>query len=115
MALTCLAKTGYAGSSRTKVGAPDPKGREVQEALRPSARRGREAWEQFGATPSRLRASLGRLLDQRDALAEGSSRPGGWRASKPYAERTRALLDDPLAALPHYPMVLHRGGWPDGS
>jgi hypothetical protein len=26
-----------------------------------------------------------------------------------------AMLSDPAAALPHYPMVLHRGGFPDGS
>jgi hypothetical protein len=25
------------------------------------------------------------------------------------------MLRDPNAALPHFPMVLHRGGWPDGS
>jgi DNA-binding MarR family transcriptional regulator len=31
-------------------------------------------------------------------------RAGGWRASVPRP-----------AVLPHYPMVLHRGGWPDGS
>ncbi len=41
--------------------------------------------------------------------------PGGWRARKPYLRQTTAVLDDPGAALPHYPMVLHRGGWPDGS
>ncbi len=23
--------------------------------------------------------------------------------------------NDPAAALPRHPMVLHRGGWPDGS
>jgi DNA-binding MarR family transcriptional regulator len=41
--------------------------------------------------------------------------PGGWRARNPYLRQTTAVLDDPGAALPHYPMVLHRGGWPDGS
>jgi hypothetical protein len=25
------------------------------------------------------------------------------------------MINDPSAGLPHYPMVLHRGGWPDGS
>ena len=35
---------------------------------------------------------------------------GGWRASAPYVTRTQAVLNDPVAALPHYPMVLHRGG-----
>jgi len=41
--------------------------------------------------------------------------PGGWRARNPYLRQTTAVLDDPDGALPHYPMVLHRGGWPDGS
>jgi len=40
--------------------------------------------------------------------------PAEWRASKPYVAHTRAVLDDPTARLPHSPMVLHRGGWPDG-
>ena len=39
----------------------------------------------------------------------------GWRASAPYVTQTQAVMNDPVAALPHYPMVLHRGGWPDGS
>jgi hypothetical protein len=28
---------------------------------------------------------------------------------------TDAVLADPYARLPRYPMVLHRGGYPDGS
>jgi DNA-binding MarR family transcriptional regulator len=41
--------------------------------------------------------------------------PGGWRAHPPYLSQTEALLADPAAALPYYPMVSHRGGFPDGS
>ena len=42
--------------------------------------------------------------------------PDGWRAGRnPYRARTQAVLADPAAALPRYPMVLHRGGYPDGS
>jgi DNA-binding MarR family transcriptional regulator len=42
--------------------------------------------------------------------------PDGWRAARnPYRARTDAVLADPAAALPRYPMVLHRGGYPDGS
>ena len=42
--------------------------------------------------------------------------PDGWRASRnPYRARTEAVLADPASALPQYPMVLHRGGYPDGS
>ena len=42
--------------------------------------------------------------------------PDGWRAARnPYRARTEAVLADPASALPQYPMVLHRGGYPDGS
>ena len=41
--------------------------------------------------------------------------PDGWRASKPYAAQTERFLNDPGGQLPRYPMVLHRGGYPDGS
>jgi DNA-binding MarR family transcriptional regulator len=42
--------------------------------------------------------------------------PDGWRAARnPYRVRTQAMLADPASALPQYPMVLHRGGYPDGS
>ena len=42
--------------------------------------------------------------------------PDGWRAARnPYRARTEAVLADPASALPRYPMVLHRGGYPDGS
>jgi DNA-binding MarR family transcriptional regulator len=42
--------------------------------------------------------------------------PDGWRAARnPYRARTQAVLADPVSALPQYPMVLHRGGYPDGS
>lgn len=41
--------------------------------------------------------------------------PDGWRAHPPYLSQTQALLSDPGGALPHYPMVSHRGGYPDGS
>ena len=42
--------------------------------------------------------------------------PAGGRAARnPYRARTQAMLADPVSALPRYPMVLHRGGYPDGS
>jgi len=69
---------------------------------------------------ARLRAALCDVLERRDVggslLARGlEPAPGGWRAQPPYAARTAAMLRDPNAALPHFPMVLHRGGWPDGN
>jgi hypothetical protein len=63
-----------------------------------------------------LRAALEAVVSQREALAAGLvPPPGGWRGEKPYLAQTRRVLADPAAALPWHPMVLHRGGWPDGS
>jgi DNA-binding MarR family transcriptional regulator len=41
--------------------------------------------------------------------------PQGWRAHPPYLKLTQAMIADPAGSLPHYPMVSHRGGYPDGS
>ena len=54
--------------------------------------------------------------DGRARLSPGAAAlPGRVAGQAPYLRQTTAVLDDPGAALPHYPMVLHRGGWPDGS
>jgi hypothetical protein len=37
-----------------------------------------------------------------------------FRGLGPYADGWRASVHKP-DTLPHYPMVLHRGGFPDGS
>jgi hypothetical protein len=61
-------------------------------------------------------AALETIVSQREALAEDLHPPdGGWRAAKPYLAHTQRVLTDPTAALPWHPMVLHRGGWPDGA
>jgi hypothetical protein len=126
MALTFLTKNGYvavegrsAATKRTRLTA---KGRDVQERMTDLHDAVEDDWRaQFGRDElSRLRSSLQTLLERRDLdgllLSQGlQPQPGGWRASKPYLERTRAMIEDPRAYLPHYPMVLHRGGWPDGS
>ncbi len=39
---------------------------------------------------------------------------GGWRWDKRYIKQTEATLANPRAALPHHPMITHRGGFPDG-
>ena len=57
----------------------------------PAVRAARDAPEQLTGDQARLAAGL-------------EPPPGGWRAG---LRR--------LATLPHYPMVLHRGGFPDGS
>jgi len=121
MALTFLAKTGYVIVEVKQVRLT-PKGRAAQESSRRLYHEVENRWEvRFGSDDvRRLRASLQLLLDQRDGehsrLSRGLKPPaGGWRGSKRYIEHTEAVITDPSVALPHYPMVLHRGGWPDGS
>jgi hypothetical protein len=66
--------------------------------------------------PAGLRAALVALVSKPDLLAAGLVPPEGcWRGQRPYRAQTDRLLADPLSALPWHPMVLHRGGWPDGS
>jgi hypothetical protein len=81
-----------------------------------------ERWqERFGKQMvSALRESLIALIHQESgeqaALSGGLvPYPDGWRARKPYHARTLAFINEPVGSLPHFPMVLHRGGYPDGS
>jgi hypothetical protein len=63
----------------------------------------------------RLRKACGGILDNQ-RLSDGLvPYPDGWRGRKRYFVQTNAFIADPTGRLPHYPMVLHRGGWPDGS
>jgi hypothetical protein len=62
------------------------------------------------------RAALEAILSNSDGMADGlTPHPMGWRAQKPYLVQTERMLADPRAALPHFPIVTHRGGFPDGS
>jgi hypothetical protein len=76
--------------------------------------------ERYGAVVDELTTSALVILDAREAddmprLAEGlRPLPGGWRARPSYLVQTNAFVADPWR-LPAQPMVLHRGGYPDGS
>ena len=121
IALRYLAKTWFAAiegstaaTSRVHLTAKGRKARARQPSVHADVE---TAWGgRFGVDEVRtLRTSLGDILEH-PSLAEGL-RPhaDGWRATRPYLARTDALLANPRKALPHYPLVLHRGGWPDGS
>ena len=110
MALKFLTKTGYV-TVEAKLVRLTPKGLEAQAAAPGLHAEVERAWK---ARP--LRKAVAAVLDRRTALSEGlQPYPDGWRARKRYVEQTNAVIDDPTGRLPHYPMVLHRGGWPDGS
>jgi hypothetical protein len=70
----------------------------------------------FGETKvDELHAAV-RVIHGHPALAEGlRPYPEGWRAAKPFLAHTNDLLAAPRRALPKYPVVTHRGGYPDGS
>ena len=115
MSLSFLVKRGYAsvGSkttpSRTRVLVLTAKGRSAQDKYRQLVWAIEERWKsRFGEEEVfRLRELLEGLepTAQRSPLLCGlEPYPEGWRASIPKLE-----------GLPHYPMVLHRGGFPDGS
>jgi hypothetical protein len=110
-------KRGYAivkpesPSSRVKTLVLTPKGRDAQETYRRRLGAIEKDWQaRFGNGMIRtLRELLERLAgppgERMSPLFRGlEPNADGWRASVPRLEH-----------LPHYPMVLHRGGFPDGS
>ena len=96
---------------RTKVIELTSKGRQAQHEYSDLLREIEGRWSaRFGAgTIAGLRESLERFVGEPTAELSPLFRgldpyPDGWRASVPKP-----------ATLPHFPMVLHRGGFPDGS
>jgi DNA-binding MarR family transcriptional regulator len=128
VSLGILESRGYAeagpdpATGRRKAARLTPKGLRSQDASRRLLAAIEERWRaRYGPDcTGRLRESLQRLLDPVDGgqsrLSEGlRPYPDGWRAHKPYLPQTTAMINDPGGSLPHYPVVSHRGGFPDGS
>ncbi|HEX4399471.1 MAG TPA: hypothetical protein VH136_17660, partial [Trebonia sp.] len=99
---------------------PDPAGSrwKITRLTSPGARAQRAYADLTAAAEDRWRSRFGagRVAALRDALeplAVGDPPPlfGGL---SPYGDGWRAQVKPP-AVLPHYPMVLHRGGYPDGA
>jgi DNA-binding MarR family transcriptional regulator len=97
--------------SRAKIARLTPKGREAQDAYRQLFGIIEQRWQaRFGKGCIRtLRDSLERLVGEPTA-----QRSPLFRGLDPYPDGWRASVRKPNT-LPHYPMVLHRGGFPDGS
>lgn len=120
MALTYLARQGLAeGSKAVRL---TTAGLAAQERARATHAHVARAWTARHGRESldRLRSATRAILEQRDGsrsrLALGlEPHPEGWRASGRYFAQTECMLADPFTGLPRHPMVLHRGGWPDGS
>ena len=98
-------------ASRVKILMLTLKGLHAHDAYQQSVSAIEERWQaSFGKNTIRnLRSSLERMVGEPTArkspLFSGlEPYPHGWRAAIPRPD-----------VLPHYPMVLHRGGFPDGS
>ena len=117
MALTFLRSQSYATvqpeakGSRVPVVLLTPKGVEAQDLYRRILSAVEKRWtERCGSERlEKLRTALERLVGK--GTAEASPLLKGL---EPYPDGWRAKLKTP-ETLPHFPMVLHRGGYPDGS
>jgi DNA-binding MarR family transcriptional regulator len=111
-----LVKHGYV------VMAPDPTAKGKLVRLSPKGREAQEAYRQrLGVIEVRWQARLGedavrKLRESLECLVgEPSSQPSPlFRGLDPYPEGWRASVGQP-ETLPHYPLITHRGGFPDGS
>jgi hypothetical protein len=98
-------------ASRGKVVRLTPKGVKAQQKFRRLLAATEEAWvERLGAdVVARLRAALEPLVGDGTLPASPLT-----ACLDPFPDNWRATVRPP-ATLPHHPMVLHRGGYPDGS
>lgn len=98
-----------AAGRRTKLLMLTEKGRRAREVYERLIWKIEQRWEaSVGEATRKLRRQLEWLVtgpDQKALLFGGvEPYPDGWRAAMPKREM-----------LPHFPMILHRGGFPDGS
>jgi methyltransferase (TIGR00027 family) len=111
---------GYLGNRGLTAEGPDPSAsRGKVTRLTPSGGRARQAYDDLVAAIEerwRMRFGADRVAALRaslEPLATGDP-PPLFAGLVPYPEGWRAKVSRP-SVLPHYPMVLHRGGYPDGS
>jgi methyltransferase (TIGR00027 family) len=98
-------------ASRGKIARLTPAGLTAQRAYLELLAAIEDRWpHRFGG------GTVGSLRQALEALATGSGSqpPPLFRGLEPYPDNWRVRVRPP-ATLPHYPMVLHRGGYPDGS
>lgn len=95
--------------TKTKVARLTAKGIESRDAYRRRLAAIEKRWQaQFGAE------TIGELCAALESFTGDGAASPLFRGLEPYADCWRAKVRKP-EVLPHYPMVLHRGGYPDGS
>ena len=107
----CVVIVSDPASKTAKLARLTPKGLRAQRSYHQLVAVIEERWQaRFGKDCTReLRNSLERLVGEGALPASPLS-----RGLEPYADGWRASVPKP-DTLPHYPMVTHRGGFPDGS
>lgn len=120
MSLTYLIKQGdvtqaAAGGKAGKTVSLTAQGKAAQDKTQAQLSELEQRWrERYGKDLQNLRETLGQIIDH-ERFSEGLVPPAGcWRGMKPFSAKTQAVIENPHK-LPQYPMVLHRGGYPDGS
>ncbi len=98
-------------ASRGKVLCVTPKGLKAQQKCRRLLDAAEVSWRTtYGAAVDELRAALEPLVGDGTLASSPLA-----RGLEPYPDNWRAAVRQHSGTLPHYPMVLHRGGYPDGS
>lgn len=123
--ITFLTKAGLVssdGKGAKALVSLTPAGQVARTAAKAALTAVERSWDRQFSTEhvDRLRRALDRVLSLGEGpasvMAEGlAPHEGSWRSHKNYRPQTEAVLANPLGALPHHPMGLHRGGFPDGS
>lgn len=99
-----------ANESRAKALVLTTKGADARDSYHRLLWSLEQHWEdRWGRPVVDLQQSLERLTRENSA-----GKPALFEGLEPYADGWRASVRRPNV-LPHYPMVLHRGGFPDGS
>jgi len=107
----CAVMEPFASGRRGKVVRPTPKGEKAQQKYRRLLTLTEESWQStYGAdVVAALRAAL------EDVVGDGTYTSSPLASGLvPYPDNWRSKVRRP-ETLPHHPMVLHRGGYPDGS
>ncbi len=99
-------------ATRGKLVRLTAKGQRAQAKYRGILGSTEEGWkERYGTVDM---AALRHALEQLAGSEEAGPGSPLFSGIEPYPDSWRASVRKPLV-LPHYPMVLHRGGYPDGS
>ncbi len=99
-----------AKDSRVKVIELNAQGRHARDSYHRILSDLERRWEsRFGSHVANLRRSLEYLAGE-----SAGGKPDLFVGFEPYPDGWRASVRRP-EVLPHYPMILHRGGFPDGS